>query len=226
MTIRTKLRDRKLPNYTRGEELFNMISHISGGVFAIAALLVCLIVGAWHRNVWAVASGAVYGATMILLYTMSSIYHGLVPEMPKKIFQIIDHCAIFFLIAGTYTPIALVRLRLEQPKIAWGLFAFIWGMCVIGVVFNAIDLKKFLPFSMVCYVGLGWSVVIFSKQLLAAIPVSSYVWLLSGGISYTVGSVLYLIGKKKKYMHSVFHLFVVLGSVLHFISVLICFTYS
>ena len=223
MAIRTKLRDRKLPNYTRGEELFNMISHISGGMFAVAALLACLIAAAWQRNVWAIASGAVYGATMILLYTMSSIYHGLAPGMPKKIFQIIDHCAIFFLIAGTCTPIALVRLRPLYPGLAWGGLAFIWAVCILGTVFNAIDLKKFLPLSMVCYVGLGWCAVIFAKQLLSAIPFSACVWLLSGGVSYTVGSVLYVIGKKKKYMHSVFHLFVVLGSVLHFISVLSCF---
>jgi len=222
MAIRTKLRDRKLPNYTRGEEIFNMVSHISGGVFAFAALFVCLIMASWHRNVWAIASGAVYGLTMITLYTMSSIYHGLVPETPKKVFQVIDHCAIFFLIAGSYTPIAMISLRQVHPKIAWGLFAYIWGVCILGVVLNGIDLRKFKWFSMACYIGLGWSILIFSKQLLEAIPVSAYVWLLSGGISYTIGSILYLIGKKRKYMHSVFHLFVVLGSVLHFLSILAC----
>jgi len=223
MALRTKLRDRKLPNYSRWEENFHMISHISGGVFAIAALVVCVAVAAYHRNVWGMVSGAVYGVTMILLYAMSSIYHGLRPEIPKKVFQVIDHCAIFLLIAGTYTPIALVRLRLFYPKVAWGLFAFIWGVSVLGIVFNAIDLRKFRVFSMICYIGLGWCVVFFVKQLLASIPVSAFIWLVAGGAAYTVGSVLYMLGKKRKYMHSVFHLFVILGSILHFVCIVICF---
>ena len=223
MAIRTKLRDRKLPGYTRGEEIFNMVSHITGGGFAVAALLVCLALGIWRRDGWAIVGGAIYGVTMILLYTMSSIYHGLRPEMPKKVFQVIDHCSIFLLIAGTATPI-LFRLRPAYPKIAWGLFAFIWGVCALGITLNAIDLKKFLPFSMVCYVGLGWSMLIFYKQALAVIPLSACIWLLAGGLSYTIGAVLYVVGKKmkKKYMHSVFHMFVLLGSVLHFVCVLIC----
>ena len=222
MAIRTKLRDRKLPNYTRGEEVFHMASHISGGGFALAALLVCLTVAAWQRNPWAIASAVVYGLTMIALYAMSSIYHGLIPEHPKKIFQVMDHCAIFFLIAGTYTPIAMVSLRLVYPRIAWGLLIFLWGACLLGTTLNAIDLRKFRIFSMICYIGLGWSVLIFSRQLLEAIPFSAFIWLLAGGVMYTIGSVLYLLGKKRKYMHSVFHLFVVAGSVMHFLSILIC----
>jgi len=223
MAIRTKLRDRKLPGYTRGEEIFNMVSHISGGAFALAALLVCLSVASWQRNPWAIASALIYGSTMIALYAMSSIYHGLIPETPKKIFQVIDHCAIFFLMAGTYTPIALVSLRPVHPRIAWGMFIFLWTVCLLGATLNAIDLRKFRIFSMICYIGLGWTVVIFTRQLLEAIPLSAFIWLLSGGVSYTIGSVLYLLGKKRRYMHSVFHLFVVVGSVMHFLSILICF---
>ena len=219
---RTKLRDRVLPGYTRGEELFHMISHISGGAFAVAVLTVCVTIAAMRRNPWGVAGGAVFGATMILLYAMSSIYHGLKRQIAKKVFQILDHCAIFFLIAGTYTPIALVRIRVVSPGMAWGLFAFIWGVAVLGIVLNAIDLHKYLVFSLICYVGLGWCIVPFSKQLLAAIPVSAFVWLIAGGVMYTLGSVLYVIGKKRKYMHSVFHVFVVAGSVMHFVCVLLC----
>ncbi|MCL2194329.1 MAG: hemolysin III family protein [Oscillospiraceae bacterium] len=223
MSIRTKLRDRKLPNYTRGEEIFNMASHIAGGGFAVLALVACLGVAIWQQNSWAIGSSIIYGITMIVLYTMSSIYHGLIPETPKKVFQVIDHCAIFFLIAGTYTPIALVSLRPVHPTITWGLLAFIWGVCFLGSTLNAIDLRKFRVFSLICYIGLGWSVVIFSRQLLEAIPVSAFAFLLGGGVAYTIGSVLYVLGKKRKYMHSVFHLFVVAGSVLHFVSILICF---
>lgn len=219
---RTKLRDRVLPAYTRGEETFHMVSHIAGGAFAIAVLAVCVTVPALRRNAWGVAGGVVFGVTMILLYTMSSIYHGLRPEIPKKVFQIIDHCAIFFLIAGTYTPIALVSLRVPHPAIAWGLFAFIWGVTALGVSLNAIDLRKFRVFSMICYIGLGWSLMLFSRQLLAVLPHWAFVWLLAGGVCYTVGSILYMLGKKRRYMHSVFHLFVVAGSALHFVCVLLC----
>ncbi|MCL2107128.1 MAG: hemolysin III family protein [Oscillospiraceae bacterium] len=222
MKKRTKLRDRVLPDYTRSEEIFHMVSHISGGAFAYSALVVCVAVAAYHRSGWGIAGGIVYGTTMILLYTMSSIYHGLIPENPKKVFQIIDHCAIFFLIAGTYTPIAFGPLRLAHPYVAWGMFAFMWVVCALGVTLNAIDLKKFQAFSLICYVGMGWSMVIFVRQLLDVMPLSDFLWLLSGGLSFTIGAVLYMLGKKfrMRYMHSVYHLFVVLGSVLQFVCIL------
>ena len=223
MAIRTKLRDRILPNYTRGEEIFNMSSHIAGGGLALLALLACVAVAAWRRNPWDVASGIIYGATLILLYTMSSLYHGLRPEIPKKVFQVIDHCAIFFLIAGTYTPIAFGRFREMYPTISWAMFAFMWGACLLCVTLNAIDLHKFQIISMIGYIALGWCVVVFSKQIIRAITLPLFLWLLAGGISYTIGSVLYLLGKKRKWMHPVFHMFVILGSVLHFVCILLCF---
>ncbi|MCL2446821.1 MAG: hemolysin III family protein [Oscillospiraceae bacterium] len=223
MAIRTKLRDRKLPGYTRGEEIFNMVSHISGGGFAVLALVACLGVAIWQQNSWAIGSAIVYGITMIVLYTMSSVYHGLIPETPKKVFQVIDHCAIFFLIAGTYTPIAMVSLRPMHPNIAWGLFAFMWGVCFLGATLNAIDLRKFRIFSLICYIGLGWSMLVFTRQLLEAIPMSAFAFLLGGGVAYTIGSILYMLGKRRRYMHSIFHLFVVAGSVLHFVSIILCF---
>lgn len=109
--VRTRLEDRKLPSYTKGEEIFNMVSHIVGGALAIAALVLCVVFAVLCSDVWGVVGAAIYGATMVLLYTMSSIYHGLKPEMPKKVFQVIDHCTIYFLIAGTYTPVTLAALR-------------------------------------------------------------------------------------------------------------------
>ena len=222
MKRRTKLRDRVLPNYSRGEEWFHMASHSAGAVLGVAALAVCVVLAARRHNPWGVAGGAVYGVTMLLLYTASSVYHGLYPGLPKKVFQVIDHCSIFLLIAGTYTPIALVRLRPVYPRVAWGLFAFIWGMCALGIALNAVDLRKFMVFSMICYVGLGWSVVFFVKQLLACVPLSAFVWLIAGGVSYTAGSVLYGVGKKKKNMHAVMHVCMLLGSVMHFVCILIC----
>ena len=219
---RTKLKDRLLPVYTKGEEIFNMVSHIVGGAFAICALVLRVVVAALNGNVWGVVSGAIYGATMIVLYTMSSIYHGLRPEMPKKVFQVIDHCSIYFLIAGTYTPIAIGgQIRQENPVLAWVMFGIVWACCALGVTLTAIDLRKYRVFSMVCYIVMGWLIVFMIQPVLQVLPLAAFLWLLAGGIFYTVGSVLYGIGKKKRWMHSVFHLFVLLGSILQFVSILV-----
>ena len=218
---RTKLKDRILPDYTKGEEIFNMVSHIVGGAFGIAALACCVAKAILHRNGFAVAGGAVFGTTMVLLYTMSSVYHGLRTEMAKKIFQVIDHCTIYFLIAGSYTPIIITRLRESNPKVAWWLLGIVWAISILAIVLTAIDLNKFKVFSMICYLGIGWSVIFAIKPLLAAYPPAFIAWLIGGGVSYTVGSILYGLGRKVRYMHSTFHLFVLLGSVLHFIGILI-----
>jgi hemolysin III len=223
LAYRTPLKDRTLPDYTRGEEIFNMVSHTVGGGFAIAALLACLCVGAWQHSIWAVICSLIYGAAMINLYAMSSIYHGLKPENPKKVFQVIDHCAIYFLIAGTYTPITLVTLRPIYPGLAWGITVFVWICCFAGAALTAIDLHKFMVISMILYIGMGWSVVVFAKQVLEAVPSDAFVWLIAGGVAYTIGSVLYGIGKKRRYMHSLFHLFVLAGSILHFVCILLLF---
>ena len=218
---RTKLRDRQLPSYTKGEEIFNMVSHIVGAAFAVAALTLCVVVAALYGNIWGVAAGAIYGGTMILLYTMSSLYHGLRPEMAKKVFQIIDHCSIYLLIAGTYTPITLCALRPAYPVTAWAIFGTVWGLAALGITLNAIDLKGFRIFSMVCYLGMGWSIIFALKATLASLSPAGLWLLLAGGVAYTVGAVLYGLGKKRRYMHSVFHLFVLLGSIFHFLLIVI-----
>lgn len=218
---RTKLTDRKLPDYTKGEEIFNMVSHIVGGAVGICALTLCVVFAALHHNVYGVVSCAIYGATMIILYTMSSIYHGLSPRLTaKKVFQIIDHCSIFFLIAGTYTPIALCSLREQITWVGWTVFGVIWGLCAVGVVLNAIDLKKFEKFSMICYLGMGWMIILCAKMTYQALGIGGCVFLLAGAIMYTAGAVLYRVGIKKRYIHSVFHLFVVAGSILHMFMIL------
>ena len=219
---RTKLADRALPDYTRGEEIFNMVSHIVGGALAVAALVLCVAFAAVHRNPWGIGIGIVYGITMIVLYTMSSIYHGLSPRLAtKKVFQVIDHCAIFLLIAGTYTPYTLCVLRPDDPKLGWGIFALVWGVSVLGIVLNAIDLDRFAVFSMVCYLGLGWCIIAAIKPLVRLLHPTALWLLVAGGIAYTVGAVAYGAGNKIRYMHSVFHLFVVAGSALHFLSILL-----
>lgn len=216
---RTKLRDRLLPSYTRKEELFNMISHIVGGGFGVVALALCVVFSAIKGNPWSVVGSAIYGASLISLYTMSSVYHGLKSEMGKKVMQVLDHCTIYFLIAGTYTPILLSCLIPHSPAWGWTIFGLVWGCAAVGVVFAAIDHKKFAVLSMICYIGMGWCIVIAGKVALEAIPFAGLMWLLAGGIAYTIGAVIYVIGKKKRYMHSVFHIFCLIGSILQFVCI-------
>ena len=220
MKKRTKLSDRRLPNYSRGEEVMNMVTHIVGGALGVAALTLCVIRAALNGSVYGVVSSAIYGGCMIALYTLSSVYHGLRPGLGKKVLQVLDHCTIYFLIAGTYTVIALSALRPVYPKLGWGMFAFQWALTALAVTLTAIDLKKYNVFSMICYIGMGWAVLPFLGQTYEVLTRPGFLLLLWGGISYTVGAVLYGIGSKKPWMHSVFHIFVVLGSLLQFLCIL------
>ncbi len=219
---RIKLKDRILPKYTKGEEIFNMTSHIVGAVFGVIALTLCVIFAAIHGNVYGVVSGAIYGVTMILLYTMSSIYHGLKPErMSKKVFQVLDHCSIFLLIAGSYTPFTLCSFREYNPALGWSIFGIIWVIAILGIVLNSIDIKKYKKFSMICYLGMGWCIVFTVNLLPKLLGKVGLTLLVLGGIAYSIGAILYGLGKKRKWMHSIFHLFIVLGSVLQFFCILL-----
>ena len=208
---RTKLRDRILPKYTKGEEIFNMTSHIVGGVLGIVALVLCVVFAAVHGNGYGVVSGAIYGVTMVILYTMSSIYHGLNPKRKaKKVFQVLDHCSIYLLIAGSYTPFALCTLREYSTALGWTIFGVIWFVAILGIILNSIDIKKFGVFSMICYLVMGWCIVFKINLLPELLGTAGFVLLLLGGLAYTIGAILYGLGKKHKYMHSVFHLFMIL----------------
>ena len=219
---RVKLRDRILPKYTKGEEIFNMTSHIVGAALGIVATVLCVVFAAIHGNVYGVVSGAIYGVTMIILYTMSSIYHGLSPKRySKRVFQVLDHCSIFLLIAGSYTPFALCTIREYDTASGWVIFGVIWAVAILGIVLNSIDIKKFKVFSMICYLLMGWCIVFKIGLLPKLLGTAGFVLLLLGGIAYTVGAVLYGIGKKHKYMHSIFHLFILLGSLLQFFCILL-----
>ena len=219
---RTKLDDRVLPKYTKGEEIFNMTSHIVGGVLGIVALVLCIVFAAIKGNVYGVVSSSIYGVTMILLYTMSSIYHGLNPNLKaKKVFQILDHCSIFLLIAGSYTPFALCTLREYNPIVGWTIFGIIWGVAILGITLNAIDLKQYKKFSMICYLVMGWCIVVKINVLPNLLGTKGFVLLVSGGIIYTIGALLYALGKKYKYVHSVFHLCIFFASLLHFLCILL-----
>ena len=208
-----------LPDYTTGEELLNMISHIVGGAFGILTLVLCVVKAALGGNTAGVVGSAIYGASMILVYTTSSIYHGLRRNAGKKVFRVLDHCMIYLLIAGTYTPILLSAVIPKFPVAGWVIFAIEWGCTALAVTLTAVDMKKFNAFSMTCYIIMGWCIIAFAKTALAAMTKPGFMWVLAGGIAYTVGAICYGIGKKKKYIHGVFHLFVVLGSFLQFLGV-------
>ena len=218
---RTKLSQRQLPNYTRGEELMNTVTHAVGALFGLAACLLCLYRAAAAENTPAILTSAVYGITLTAMFTVSSVYHGMKPCLGKKVMQVIDHCTIYFLIAGTYTVIVLTALEPTYPEIAWGLFFFEWGMAALATTLTAIDLKRYSAFSMVCYIGMGWAIIPFWRQVLAVLTAPGFLLLLSGGIAYSIGSILYGLGKRRKWMHSIFHIFVVLGALLQFMSVLL-----
>ena len=217
---RTTLKQRTLPNYTRGEERLNTLSHIVGGGCGILILIAGVLKAALTADTWAVVSASIYGVSLVMLYTISSVYHGLHHPMGKKVMQIIDHCAIYFLIGGTYTPILLCAIRTVSPIWAWVLFGLVWGLAAMATIFTAIDLKKYAVLSMICYIGIGWCIIIAAPIAIRAISLSGLVWLLAGGIAYTIGAILYGLGKKHRYMHCVFHLFVVAGSLLQAICIL------
>ena len=193
---RTKLSDRELPEYTKGEEIFNMVSHIVGAALGVVALVLCVVFSAISGSPWAVVSSCIYGASLILLYTISSIYHGLRRSTGKKVFQILDHCTIYFLIAGSYMPVVLCAIREVSPVRAWILFGIIWGLVALATTLTAVDLKKYSKFSMACYIGIGWSIILAVDIFLTAVPLPGILLLLFGGIAYTLGAVIYGIGKK------------------------------
>ena len=221
MKKRTKLSDRLLPDYTRGEEIMNTVTHIVGGGLGILVLLLCLIRSLLRHNPMGIVTSVIYGFSMIALYTVSSVYHGLHPNMGKKVLQVIDHCTIYALIAGTYTPIVLCSIAPVRPWIGWGLLILEWGLAALAITLTAIDLKKYDVFSMICYIGMGWAILPFLKLMTELLTMPGFWLLLSGGIAYTIGAVLYGIGSKKRWMHSVFHIFVVIGSLLQFLCILL-----
>ncbi len=203
--------------YSLGEEIFNAVSHGTGGLLAIAGTVVLIVLCAVYSDVWAVVSSCIYGASLIILYTMSTLYHAISNERAKRFFRIMDHNTIFFLIAGTYTPFTLVSLR---GKTGWILFFVVWIAAAVGITLNSVDLEKYRKPSVVCYVAMGWVIIFAIKPMIEAVPKNSMIFLLVGGILYTVGIIFYAL-KKLKYFHSVWHLFTVAGSVFHYFSVLL-----
>lgn len=214
-----KLRTYSLPNYSNGEEIMNMVTHITGGAFGILALVLCLYRTIIDGNALDITGVIIYSCSIIALYAVSSVYHGLHPSFGKKVMQIIDHCMIYFLIAGTYTPIMLTAFVPVNPLLGWGLLIAEWGLAALAITLTAIDLHRYRVFSMICYIGMGWGIIFFLPYTLRILTASCFLLLLSGGIAYTIGAILYGIGAKKQWIHSVFHIFVVLGSILQFLAI-------
>lgn len=202
--------------YTLGEEIFNSVTHGVGTLLSIAGTAVLIVLAAIHGGSWEVVGAAIFGAALILLYTMSTLYHALTNRHAKSFFRIMDHDTIFFLIAGTYTPITLIPLR---GAVGWVLFGVIWGAAALGIAMNSINLEKFRKPSIVCYVLMGWAVIFAIKPMIERCSPMALWFLLIGGLCYSVGIVFY-VNKQKRYFHSVWHIFTIAGSIFHYFSVM------
>ncbi|MBQ7202683.1 MAG: hemolysin III family protein [Eubacterium sp.] len=216
---RTKLADRKLPDYTRGEEIANMTTHIVGAGFGVVALVLCVIFALMRRNYWGFAGGIAYGISMIYLYTISSVYHGLKPVKPKKVMQVLDHCSIFAMILGSYVPVLLTGVREQNLTICIIVSSLVFVGSVVCVVFTAIDWKKYAKISMTGYFALGWAALLMVYPLYKAYGLEMIIWMVAGGLAYTLGIIFFAIGTKKRYFHTIFHLFILLGTALHFVAI-------
>ena len=202
-------------SYTVGEEIFSAITHGVGAALSVVALVLMLIKTIADGNAVSVFSAAVFGVSLIILYMMSTLYQALTPKTAKKVVRIFDHATIFLLIAGTYTPYVLLAL---SGNVRILLFCILWGLAAIGITFDSIMLDKFRKIEMLLYVGMGWCILFASENLLANLAPSGTLLLFTGGVLYTVGIIFYAL-KKIPYMHPIWHLFVLGGSVFHFFSV-------
>lgn len=205
-----------LQKYTIGEEIFSSISHGVGAALGIAGCAVAIVYACFVSNAWGIVGAAIYGGTLIIAYTMSTLYHSLTNEKAKRVFRVLDHTTIFLLIAGTYTPIVFSKLLFP---IGWVVLGLVWGAAVFGIIINSINMERFKKISMVCYIASGWAVVIAVKPVIDAIEPLGLWFLLIGGLFYTLGIIFYKM-KKVKWMHSVWHLFVLAGSIFQYFCIL------
>ncbi len=204
---------------TIGEEIANAVSHGVGELLAIAGAVVAIVTAAIHGTAITVVSASLYGASMILLYLFSTLYHSLTNRSAKRVFRVFDHCSIFILIMGSYIPICLVLIG---GALGWTLFGINAFCTVLGIVFNSINLERWSKPSVVLYVIMGWSVLIGAKSVISAVDAAGIALLVGGGAAYTAGIIFYK--ARKKYMHFVWHIFVLAGTVLHYFFMLFyCF---
>lgn len=207
-----------VPKYTLGEEITNSITHGVGVLFGITILVLTIIMAAHNHNTVGVVASSIYGASMIIMFLMSCLYHAMSPRIgAKKVFRIIDHCDIYAFIAGSYTPFCI---SLIGGITGWTLFGIIWACAILGVLLNSINLEKYKKISLALYLIMGWMVLISFNSLYQVLPMKGLVFLVSGGIVFTIGAIVYGLGKKVRYMHSIFHLFVLAGCILQSFSIL------
>ena len=200
-----------IPSYSLEEELFNAISHGLGALLSVAALVLMLIRA---RNALEVTTAAIFGTSMIFLYTISCVYHALSPGLRgKKVLRVLDHCSVFLLVFGTYIPASLLGVSGVRGWLLFGLVAF---FTALGIVFTALDLERYQLAAVICQLLSGWSILMGASNLRAALGLQGLIWMIAGGVMYTIGAILYGIGKNRKYYHSVFHVFCLLGTFCHF----------
>ena len=209
------------PVYGKGEDLFNAISHIVGGGLGVVFCIILMIVASYAPAADKFIAAAVYSFSIIALYTMSALYHFLPQGKAKSVFRVFDHCTIFVLIAGCYTPFCLLAFR--GTTIGYAMLGIEWGLAVLGITFNGINMrwKAVKVLSMIAYVIMGWMIIPAIPLLLQSVSTACFVWLLVGGLAYTVGILFFALGRNHKYMHCVWHLFVLAGSCCQFVSVLL-----
>jgi len=204
----------RIPKYTLSEELINSISHGIGGIFGIVALILMLIKS---KTPMEYVTASIFGTTMIILYIISCIYHALSPKIKgKKVLRVLDHCNVYLLVLGTYIPISLLGVK---GLLGWILFSLVTIITIIGIALSCCSLDKFQMFEVICHLINGWSILLAFKTLYINITFTGILFLILGGIMYSLGAILYGIGIKKKYMHSVFHFFCLAGTIFHFIAI-------
>lgn len=206
----------EIPVQTKGEEIANAITHGLGALLAIAALVLLIVFAAFDGNVWHVVSFSVFGATLVVLYMASTLYHSLTNQRAKILFRKFDHMSIYLLIAGSYTPFCLTVLN---NWIGWTLFGVVWASAVLGIVLKAFYTGKNERLSTLLYVVMGWAALFAIKPIYDAVSLTTFLLLIGGGMCYTLGTVFF-VKDKIRYFHSIWHLFVLGGSVLHFFAVL------
>jgi hemolysin III len=199
-------------------ERFNSISHLIGAALALAGVVVLVVAASQDGHVRRIVSFSIYGSTLFLLYLISTIYHGLPIGRAKKVFRVLDHQAIYLLIAGSYTPLTLISLN---GAVGWWMFGVIWGMALLGLVLDALPIRGARILPMIIYFAMGWMIVLAIKPLLEVLPFAGFLWLLAGGIFYTSGIVFYALDRRYSWMHGVWHLFVLAGSISHYVAILV-----
>lgn len=208
--------DTSLKRYSKGEEVFNSVTHGIGALLAVIGTVIMVMLSVLNGTALGLGASLIYGISLIVLYTMSTVYHAIPFPKVKTVLRVFDHTSIFLLIAGTYTPYCLIALQGNRAGL-W-VAAAVWACAIVGIILNAIDLKKTEKLGILLYVIMGWAVIVVVKDIVEVISAQGFWLLLFGGISYTVGIIFYVM-KKKKFMHSIWHLFVLMGSVLHYLSI-------